>query len=53
MAALAMLADAERLGLRDTAADAFRASVFHLDRAVEAYRALWGRAVEERALACS
>jgi glycosyltransferase involved in cell wall biosynthesis len=28
--------------LRETAANAFRASVFHVDRAVEAHRVLWG-----------
>jgi len=39
--ALMLPAEAERLSLRDGAADRFRASVFHLDRAVDAHRALW------------
>jgi glycosyltransferase involved in cell wall biosynthesis len=54
-AASGLPAEAERLRLRDTAAGAFRASVFHIDRAVEAHRALWrsAAATEERTLACS
>jgi glycosyltransferase involved in cell wall biosynthesis len=46
-------AEAERVQLRDMAADAFRASVFHLDRAAEAHRLLWSRAQVLGGLACS
>jgi glycosyltransferase involved in cell wall biosynthesis len=42
---------AEQIKLRDTAAEAFRASVFHVDRAVEAYRALWRREAPVNAVA--
>jgi glycosyltransferase involved in cell wall biosynthesis len=52
-AAAALPAEAERVRLRQTAADAFRASVFHVDRAVELHRALWRRAESPRALQCS
>ena len=51
--ALGLPAEAERLRLSDTAAEAFRASVFHVDRAVEAHRALWCRAGEQGAVTCS
>lgn len=40
-AALALPAEATRLRLRETALDAFRPTVFYLDVAVEAHRALW------------
>jgi glycosyltransferase involved in cell wall biosynthesis len=43
-AALALPSEAERLTLRDRAADLFRYSVFHVDRAAESHRALWARA---------
>lgn len=39
--ALALPAEAERMALRETAPAAFRQSVFHVDRAVDAHRALW------------
>jgi glycosyltransferase involved in cell wall biosynthesis len=52
-AAACLPAEAKRLALKETSADAFRASVFHVDRAVEAYRTLWGRPVERRECACS
>jgi glycosyltransferase involved in cell wall biosynthesis len=52
-AASILPADAERHRLRDTAAELFRASVFHVDRAAEAHRVLWGRVAEQRVVACS
>ena len=51
MVASGLPAEAEQLRLRDTAADAFRGSVFHVDRFVEAHRALWQHAAG-RSLAC-
>jgi hypothetical protein len=42
-----------RLKLTEYARDAFRASVFHVDRGVEAYRALWLRQPRPEGLACS
>jgi glycosyltransferase involved in cell wall biosynthesis len=42
--ALELPGEAERIRLRDGAASAFRASVFHIDRAVEAHCAMWRRA---------
>jgi glycosyltransferase involved in cell wall biosynthesis len=41
MAALDSLNEASKLRLPESAAATFRASVFHLDRAAEAHRALW------------
>jgi glycosyltransferase involved in cell wall biosynthesis len=41
MAAMALLNDVSVHRLAESAADTFRASVFHVDRAVEAYRVLW------------
>ena len=52
-AAAALPAEAERIRLRQTAADAFRASVFHIERGVELHRALWWRAASLRTLQCS
>jgi glycosyltransferase involved in cell wall biosynthesis len=52
-AAMALPAEAERIRLRQTAADALRGSVFHVDRAVEAHRALWRRPGTSRILQCS
>jgi glycosyltransferase involved in cell wall biosynthesis len=51
-AATALPAEAERIRLRQTAAHAFRTSVFHFGRAVEQHRALWRRA-ELRGMQCS
>jgi glycosyltransferase involved in cell wall biosynthesis len=45
--------EAERVRLKDTATDAFRASIFHIDRAADAHRLLWSRANVRRELACS
>jgi glycosyltransferase involved in cell wall biosynthesis len=52
-AALELSAEASALALRDRAAESLRASVFHIDRAVDAYRALWGGGAERSAHACS
>lgn len=52
-AALRLPDEASRLRLRATAAETFRASVFHIDRAVDAYRLLWNGAKHQRADACS
>jgi glycosyltransferase involved in cell wall biosynthesis len=52
-AAAELSAEAARLKLRETAAEAFRASVFHIDRAVEAHRRLWSGIRERSALSCS
>jgi glycosyltransferase involved in cell wall biosynthesis len=46
-AALALPAEADALRLRERAAAAFGPSVFHVDRAAEAHRALWRRAIGE------
>jgi glycosyltransferase involved in cell wall biosynthesis len=35
--------EASRLRIRESSADAFRASVFHADRALEAHKRLWSR----------
>ena len=50
--ALAMPEEARRIGLRAKAADAFRASVFHIDRAVEAHRRLWNGMKERSVSRC-
>jgi glycosyltransferase involved in cell wall biosynthesis len=52
-AALALPAEAERMNLRDRAREAFRPSVFHVDRAVEAHRTLWQGGCNNTASACS
>jgi glycosyltransferase involved in cell wall biosynthesis len=39
--ALALRAEAARMDLRERAADRLRSSVFHVDRAADAHRALW------------
>jgi glycosyltransferase involved in cell wall biosynthesis len=51
--ALALPEEARRIGLRAKAADAFRASVFHIDRAVEAHRRLWNGVKKRSASPCS
>jgi glycosyltransferase involved in cell wall biosynthesis len=51
--ALALPEQARRIGLKAKAADAFRASVFHIDRAVEAHRRLWNGMTEKRTSPCS
>jgi glycosyltransferase involved in cell wall biosynthesis len=51
--ALAMPEEARRIGLRAKAADGFRASVFHIDRAVEAHRRLWSGIKGRSASLCS
>ncbi|MDO8484537.1 MAG: glycosyltransferase [Candidatus Limnocylindrales bacterium] len=45
-AAIALSRVAVRLALRERALDAFRPTVFHVDAAVAAHRALWRRRVE-------
>jgi glycosyltransferase involved in cell wall biosynthesis len=53
-AALALPDKANRAEVRVAAAKAFRNSVFHIDRAVEAHRLLWRGGMKERgAYACS
>jgi glycosyltransferase involved in cell wall biosynthesis len=52
-AALALPAQAARLNLREAAAERFRASAFHIDRSVEAHRALWRGTPDGNAYACS
>jgi glycosyltransferase involved in cell wall biosynthesis len=53
-AALRLPGEAASLRLRDLASAAFRRSAFHIDRSVEAYRELWGRAAPWRvAIPCS
>jgi glycosyltransferase involved in cell wall biosynthesis len=47
-AALALPDAAERMGLREIAAALFRPTEFHVDRAVDAHRALWGAALRAR-----
>jgi glycosyltransferase involved in cell wall biosynthesis len=51
--ALSLPREAERLQLREAAAEAFRASVFHIDQAVDAHRELWTRPVAREAPRCS
>lgn len=53
MAACGLPDEAQRLRLTQTAPDAFRASVFHVDHAVAAYKALWGRPVGRKNASCS
>jgi glycosyltransferase involved in cell wall biosynthesis len=52
-AASALPGEAQRVRLRETAAETFRASVFHLDRSTEAHCLLWSRAKGPAELACS
>ena len=51
--ALALPDEARRIGLKAKAVDAFRASVFHVDRAVEAHRLLWSGMKERSPSRCS
>jgi glycosyltransferase involved in cell wall biosynthesis len=52
-AAAALPAEAERIRLRQAAADAFRATVFDVNRAVEMHRSLWRLPVSQATPQCS
>lgn len=52
-AALALPDRTTDIGLQGPAAETFRASVFHIDRAVEAHRVLWSGMKERSVYACS
>ncbi len=45
-------AEAERLKLRETAAQCFGTSIFHIDRAAEAHRRLWSGSTSDLGLSC-
>jgi glycosyltransferase involved in cell wall biosynthesis len=51
--AVDVVEEMRRADIRDSAARAFRASVFHIDRAVEAHRTLWHGARRSGANPCS